>query len=102
MARRMEALNKITVAQSELIAAVSALPKMKRGPRGSFGNKIPKDTLFYAVDGQFIVSTPAMRSTISMTGNWSVCISIDAKRLALVCSKLKANDVLQLSYIDES
>src|SRR5467141_3578601 len=63
----MGTVDKVHVSQSELIAAVSVLLKMKRGPRRSFDNKMPKDTLLYAVDAQFIVSTPARRTAINMS-----------------------------------
>jgi hypothetical protein len=88
----------VVVLQREFIDAVSALPKMKRGPRGSFGNSIPKDTLLYCVDGRLVVFTPAKRTVLGMAGSWDICFSADARRLALVCSKLKSRDFLELSY----
>lgn len=94
----METVDKITVAQNDFITAVSALPKIKRGPRGSFRNKIPKDTLLYVTDGQLIVETPVWKATLKAKGNWSICVSTDARRLALLSGKLKAGDRIQLMF----
>jgi hypothetical protein len=73
---------------------------MKRSPRGSFGNSIPKDTLLYSVDATLVVFTPAQKAVLGMAGAWSICLSIDARRLALLCSKLKESDFLTLTYAE--
>ncbi len=91
-------LEKVVVSQCDFIGAASALPRMKRGPRGSFGNSIPKDTLLYSHGGQLVVFTPAKKTLMGMAGAWTICLSIDARRLALICAKLKSKDFLELSY----
>jgi len=88
----------IVVAQSEFVAAVCSLAKMKRSPRGGRA-KIPSDTILHARDGRLIVDTPVMRTIVDMKGSWLVCISADAMRLAAVCAALKPAAEVQLRWL---
>lgn len=88
----------VVVDHAEFVAAASALPKMIRGPRGSFGNRIPKDTLLYAYHDRLVVYTPANKVSLAMVGAWSVCVSVEARQLALLSAKLKASQFLTISF----
>lgn len=91
---------KIVVVLREFVSAVAALPKLKRGPRGSFGNSIPTDTLLYSVENRLVVFTPAKKTILGMAGSWSGCVSTEARRLSLVSSKLKVDDFLTLTFAE--
>jgi hypothetical protein len=83
--------------------AVRRVPKMRRARAGATSS-IPKDTLLSPAVNGVNVETPAVMSFVIGSGDWKIQVSVDARRLIIICDgfkKLKAGktpgDVISIS-----
>jgi len=93
----MKPIADATVSRSKLLEAALPVRIGKRGRRGA-KRSVPADTLIYREGKMLIMDAPLHRSVLPMRGTWSICISVQAASLALVCPKLKLMETVSLIY----
>jgi hypothetical protein len=96
----MRAPHQAVVRQTELVDAVRTGWRFRRVTKARRHRVF--DTLIYSNAGELVIETPLASRRLAMTGVWQVRISVDAARLALVCSKLKKAETVSLAYAIDS
>lgn len=96
----MKALSEAVVSAEDLTRAASQVRARRKhfhkGTRGA-----PKTTLIYSRNGALVIYTPFVRTEIPMSGEWNVCISVDAATLTLLSQRLPQFEQVTLTHLPD-